>query len=333
MADLLLEERLSVVIITSPSRSNPATDMLQEVVESLGLCPGLAQCPKVIVFDGFRVNDEAAKRNGCWRGGLISAAHVELYEQYIADVHRLAEWHPAFQNTRLLVLDSHHGFAFALGRALSLVHTPCLMVVQHDRKLAKAVDVQAIVDVLESTPAIKYVGLTIVQTLGHLHKMRSRFPRHQLDMSWCSPQQVGGVTLIPLLQWYDSTHLTTVQYYREFVLNRSSQRVAKSGFIEDRMVTLQLEDLLRAGQAGHALYGTYLVVDPEVQVIHLDARHYLTAAQRKALGFPALLSTPDPIALQSDTDSGSEPVHEVESALQASTVVSHFDRERCPLGD
>lgn len=39
------------------------------------------------------------------------------------------------------------------------------------------VDVAAIVDVLETVPDIKYVGLTITQTVDHLHKMRSRFPR------------------------------------------------------------------------------------------------------------------------------------------------------------
>eukprot|EP00667_Euglena_gracilis_P019668 EG_transcript_21107 len=296
MADLPLGERLSVVIVSSPTRSNPATDMLQEVVASLALGPGLAACPKVVVFDGYRVNDAAAARNGCWRGGLISTAHVERYERYIDDVRRLGEHDPAFANTQLLVLDQRLGFAFALERALALVATRYLMVVQHDRKLAKPVDVAAIVDVLETVPDIKYVGLTITQTVDHLHKMRSRFPRQLLDLSWCTPREVCGLVLSPLLQWYDSTHVTTVQYYRDFVLSRAPPRVAKSGFIEDRMVTLQLEDLLRDGQAGHALYGTYVMVDPEVQVVHLDARHYLTAAQRAALGFPALPRTPDPLS-------------------------------------
>ena len=135
---------------------------------------------------------------------------------------------------------------------------------------------------------MKYIGFTCAQTLDHIHKMRSRFSKAELDVSWCAPRPHGPVQLVPLLQWYDSTHVCTTQYYRDFVFAPEPRRVAPGGFIEDRMAALQLADLLAAGRAGHAIYGTYLLHAAEAQVSHIDGKHFMTEAQRRERGFPPL---------------------------------------------
>jgi hypothetical protein len=43
------------------------------------------------------------------------------------------------------------------------------------------------------------------------------------------------VRLVPLVQWYDTTHIASTWYYRRFVFDRRARRVAKGGFIEDKV--------------------------------------------------------------------------------------------------
>jgi len=49
------------------------------------------------------------------------------------------------------------------------------------------------------------------------------------------------VSLVPLVQWYDSTHIASTTYYREFVFDRKVKRVTKGGFIEDKLGQQQLQ--------------------------------------------------------------------------------------------
>lgn len=46
---------ISVIITTSPVQSNPSTDLLERVLLSLHLIPGLANAAKIIVCDGYKI--------------------------------------------------------------------------------------------------------------------------------------------------------------------------------------------------------------------------------------------------------------------------------------
>eukprot|EP00438_Fugacium_kawagutii_P013662 Skav213135 [mRNA] locus=scaffold107:365739:369066:+ [translate_table: standard] len=46
---------ISVIITTSPVPSNPSTDLLERVLLSLHLIPGLANAAKIIVCDGYKI--------------------------------------------------------------------------------------------------------------------------------------------------------------------------------------------------------------------------------------------------------------------------------------
>jgi hypothetical protein len=48
------------------------------------------------------------------------------------------------------------------------------------------------------------------------------------------------IRLVPLVQWYDTTHVASTWYYRRFVFDRRARRVAKGGFIEDKVCTFEL---------------------------------------------------------------------------------------------
>ena len=63
MAEPLAEPRedpqegpsITVILTTSPVPSNPSTDLMERVLQSLYLIPALGHAPKIIVCDGYRL--------------------------------------------------------------------------------------------------------------------------------------------------------------------------------------------------------------------------------------------------------------------------------------
>ena len=155
---------ITVIITTSPVPSNPSTDLLERVLQSLYLIPLTA--PKIIVCDGYKLaggrsNPKAgnldlkfgpqtcwaltlvfrrvfyelptALADWSWYQGKISALEAERYEEYIKQLQRcctrdMESESSAYFRTRLLVLPDRHGFGFAVKSALEEVDTeyvPC----------------------------------------------------------------------------------------------------------------------------------------------------------------------------------------------------------------
>lgn len=128
-----LPSRLTVVITTSPVRSNPDTLLLRRVVHSFSLVAGLIDCPKVVVCDGFRLARQTGGSR--YKKGKICPEEVGAYRAFIAAVEALAaQGEGGFRNMRVEALEERIGFAGAVHRACGeWVHTPYVMVVQHDR--------------------------------------------------------------------------------------------------------------------------------------------------------------------------------------------------------
>ena len=68
-----MEHSITVIITTSPVPSNPSTELLERVLLSFQLIPGLSQAPKIIVCDGYKV---ANGRSNPKAGDLREALHI-----------------------------------------------------------------------------------------------------------------------------------------------------------------------------------------------------------------------------------------------------------------
>ena len=83
-----------------------------------------------------------------------------------------------------------------------------------------------------------------------------------------------GLRLMPLVQWYDSTHVCATAHYRRFVYGPEGggRLVAKGGFVEDKLGQKQLGEVKARGMSAHAPYGTFIVEDgsEEIATSHLD---------------------------------------------------------------
>ncbi len=128
-----LAHRLTIILTTSPVRSNPDTLLLRRVVHSFSLVPDLSQCPQIVVCDGFRL---ASQKSGSrYKKGKILEEEVSNYYAFIENVRQLAEeGEGGFKGMRVESLEERMGFAGAVHRACrDWVKTPFVLVVQHDR--------------------------------------------------------------------------------------------------------------------------------------------------------------------------------------------------------
>jgi hypothetical protein len=274
---------LTVIVTTSPTTSNPCTRLTAAVMRSLGLVEGLLVCPKVIVCDGYVC---AAKCN--YKKGRITDGDVEAYQQYVQNLRGLIETDTAFVNAKLIQLEKRHGFAFAVRRALDVVTTRFVMVVQHDRLITRPFDLRSVLHAFDADPSrgrsdqidmctrhgrpsVKYIAFQTRQTVGGAHQARVRsrangrhvvFPP-PLTISITAPQGTGTeagagqrqpavVLLEPLAFWYDSTHCCEAAHYREFIFQETLRREEGLADDDSTRTRLRLGDFVE-DTVGHQL--------------------------------------------------------------------------------
>lgn len=218
---------LGVVVVASPARCHPSTELVDSVFDSLQLIEGLDSAPTAVICDGYRIStqleashaERLAKRleidpmrfskRGIVTHG-VSAAYDEFKQRLRAERSGLA----------LLELGSHHGFALAVREGLRWAQDAgCThaLVCQHDRRFVRqlsASTLSALLDHFETRPSCRYVGFpsgtskrlaartTNEYKLGALLEARS----HALP-----PLPHGGrLSIRPSIFWYDSNHFVHV---------------------------------------------------------------------------------------------------------------------------
>lgn len=233
------------------------------------------------------------------RSGFVDARglsnYVKFKQSLVARVHAEAkeQWHPEnapFADTSVLELDSRHGYANALREVLlsGMVTTDYVCVVQHDRSFLRPVPIGSIVEAMRATAAdvrvspdgregacdaiVKSVGLMTRSNANHLGRVIGRPGLHGLQQDMESlilvpPElQEEGQThekkLIPLFQFYDSTHVALTSFYTQLVFAPSSRVVGSGGFVEEHVSAALQRALKDHGiRKGHSIFGCYLFDD------------------------------------------------------------------------
>ena len=275
---------LTVIITTSPTASNPCTRLIASIVRSLGIVDGLLPCRKIIVCDGYVCGQKCN-----YKRGRITQDAVGAYQQYLRKLETLSS--AEFVNTELLLLETRHGFSFAVRRALELVETRFVLVVQHDRLITRSFDLGAVLHAFDAFPrshgssAVKYVAFQTRQTVAGAHQARvcSRangkhvvFPpplrmrrkarakevaRQDTSTRWTAvaegddfkeAEDEAVISLEPLAFWYDSTHCCEANHYREFIFQETLRREEKIADEDGSRTRLRLGDFVE-DTVGHQL--------------------------------------------------------------------------------
>jgi hypothetical protein len=111
-----------------------------------------------------------------------------------------------------MVLPKHHGFTYAVKAGLAEVKTKYVMVIQHDRDFCKEFSLVKVLKAMEVDPDIKMVSLLSTSTINHAGRQFNKELIKKETLQWALTPKYNepGCYLIPLLFWYDSTHIASV---------------------------------------------------------------------------------------------------------------------------
>lgn len=207
-----MSKQLTIVVTTSPIRSNPSTEVLEQTFATfdLGGRDFAFKCSKVIICDGARVLDEdsnkstsdasvsaaaatkkiTTKHKNCkqaLRNGITTTQQYENYSQFKKNLRVLVEVADKngspFQNTRIVELEERQGYGFALREALRHhVHTEYVCVIQHDRTFMRQTPMKEILyTMMSDKDRIKYVGVSMRSNLLYKDIFMSKYGRASLN--------------------------------------------------------------------------------------------------------------------------------------------------------
>lgn len=277
-------QRLTVVVTTSPVPSNPSTMMLEAVLASFKRVPGLAECPLVVVCDGFRPSKCGIKST--WKAGQVTDDAATLYAEYKANLRDMLADGRLPAGTRVVELEGRNGQAMAVKAGLAEVRTPLVLVHQHDLEFLFDFNLPTALDVLESSDNdVKYLGLPL---LTNLHYEGIAWQHHGVRVNEVA---VGGLRLVPIIFWYDSTHLASVDHYRSLVFG-PEEAYRAGAFVEETFGVRQRAAIMAGGMAVHPRFGTYHCLSHapggsrRAAICHLNGVRFLTPTQRLERGFP-----------------------------------------------
>lgn len=208
-----LSELLTIVVTTSPIRSHPSTEMLEQTFDTFQFAGDefAYECPKVIVCDGCRVLDEDnndgeekkdetnppkitrkyANIKQTLRNGIATAGQADNYKEFKAGLRKLcdeankpSEKKSPFRNARVVELEERHGYGFALRHALChCVDTPYVCVIQHDRTFLRPTPIKEVVAAMDNDAEqkVKYVGVSMRSNMMYFDIFSGKYGKRAVD--------------------------------------------------------------------------------------------------------------------------------------------------------
>jgi hypothetical protein len=89
----------------------------------------------------------------------------------------------------------------------------------------------------EKPDQVKMVSFTTRATKHHAKRLFDKLTLTQEGFEWASTpvlEKASEFKIYPLLYWYDSSHIATLEYYTKFIF-AESRLWHRGGFIEDEL--------------------------------------------------------------------------------------------------
>ena len=218
--------RVGVVVVTSPARRHPSTELTDSVLNSLDLIEGIDGSPTAIVCDGCRSLDELEPAHAARLSERLAANPIKFSKRGIVSNEIAAAYGVYKRRLRssgreLLELDSHHGFALAVREGLRWAQgAGCThaLVCQHDRRFVRrlpAAALRAILGHFAAEPSCRYVGFPSGTSKRLASRTHNEYRLGDLLRARTVPLPPGdagtSLSLRPSIFWYDSNHLVHVE--------------------------------------------------------------------------------------------------------------------------
>ncbi|KAL3916245.1 MAG: hypothetical protein SGILL_005265 [Bacillariaceae sp.] len=189
-----IEELLTILVTTSPIKSNPSAELFERVFETfpMGGHDFAYKCRKVIICDGARQRDDSTTQKysntkQAMRHGLVTEQNVnyDLFKKNLRELCQEAEGldpPSLFSNTTVHELESRHGYGFALRHALrECIETPYVIVIQHDRTFMRPTPIEEALDAMWNHSNIKYIGMSMRSNLCYRDHFNGQYGRAYMD--------------------------------------------------------------------------------------------------------------------------------------------------------
>lgn len=243
-----LSDLLTVVIVASPSRIHPQTDLIDEAissVEAFVLGPN-SDVPFVLSHDG---------------PVRLSARQLLDYDAYLRTLKKKYKGTPK----RVVTLEAWGHISGSLKESLALVSTPFVLVCQHDFKFTRSVPIVDLLELMAVNPEVKHVRFNKAANEPYDYDL---FPGKRRDFY----QQVDYhlprgrlLSLIKTLGWSDNNHLCRANYYTNVVFP----------LVGNRRIPPEHACNPASRESLHGFFGTYIFggLGDEAAIQHLDGRH------------------------------------------------------------
>lgn len=241
------------------------------------------------IGNGYRI---AGELNDTLCSKEMSAVDDKNKEELIEDLkHLKLSRNRRKSKVSILYMSSHMGFAHCLREGLKTITTEYVMVMQHDRAFSENIDIHPILNRLDKENKIKYIGFQTAANKQYVYKkLKSKYRMKS------SEQDLIEGELIPIMYWYDSTHISRTNEYIELI-----QRECKVGqFIEttyggkiEQQISKEIENGIWSFQYHMDNYGMFMWYDEKIGLDtpmcrHLDGRGFCPMEERIKEGWPAM---------------------------------------------
>lgn len=264
-----LSDALTIIITTSPIESHPSTAVLDTVIKSFIFIDELNDCNKIIICDGY----EILSKNE-YKSGKITQKVADNYEVYIESIT------DKYDNSVIIKRDIRYGFAENVRYALDLVMTDYVIIIQHDQIFLRKIDFKDIIDMMIRHDNINYINFLSKQTINYESQLISRYNIFYEDYK--KKSDLCGLSIIPLLFWYDKPHICRTSYYKEYVFGtkhliiKTNKKISVKNFIEDSFGQILKENVKCGGYLEFEKYNSFLYCDhpSNPAIAHINGRKY-----------------------------------------------------------
>jgi len=239
-----VDDRITVLIPTSPIPSHPDTSVIEQTVASVR--ERLPRAEILVMVDGVRAEQEGRRAD---------------YAEYTRRLLWLAN--NRWRNVLPVLHDEHLHQAEMTRRVLDLVRTPAILFVEHDTPLfGEQLPWQSLLDGLQEGTC----------NLIRLHHEASILEPHRHLVLDAEPHDVAGAPLLRTVQWSQRPHLARTDFYRD-MLTRFFGREART-MIEDSMYGVLVTHWQEYGYEGWERFRTWIYAPSGdmKRSTHLDGR-------------------------------------------------------------
>lgn len=234
-----LEDLLTIIVTTSPIKSNPSTELLERVFDTFfhGGNAFALKCRKLIVCDGCREKTEkVSKRHSnfkqAMRNGIVNSEQLDNYIDFKAALKVLcaaASSDSPFCSAEVVELEERQGYGFALRHALrECIHTPYVIVIQHDRTFMRPCPIYETVRAMWHHRNVKYVGMSMRTNLMYRDMFLGKYGRSFMDDMAACTLRPPELALDANLFGPDSESSNNMDYGGQETLRQNIQALAET---------------------------------------------------------------------------------------------------------